>query len=127
MQETAGDLKAPLHPAGVRPDQSCAPLEESHHVQDVVDPRADLLARDAVELRMEAKVLFGSQVVVEGGVLKDESDPLSNLGTFGHHVVTRDAGASGRRPQERAKHRDGRGLACAIWPEEAERLAPRDV
>ena len=77
-----------------------------------------------VESGVEAEVLLGGQVGVEGRVLEDEADVAPDLVLFGPRVVAGDRCRPGGRVRERAEDLDRRGLAGTVRPEEPEGLAP---
>src|SRR6266511_4081423 len=106
---------------------AAAPLTEPDQVQDLVQAGGHGVARDPVQLGVEAQVLLGGEVVVQGGVLEDQADAPPHLGLALDHVEAGHAGAPRARPQQRAQHRDGGRLAGAVGPQEPEGLAGRDA
>src|SRR5947209_9814647 len=76
---------------------------------------------------MELQVLRTGQVAVKSRVLKDEPDVPPHIVALAHDIVTRHSRGAGRRPDQRAQHVDRRRLAGAVWPEESEHLARRDL
>src|SRR6266498_4052256 len=127
VEQAARDLQAALHPAREGAHLAAAPLTEPDQVQDLVQAGGHGVARDPVQLGVEAQVLLGGEVVVQGGVLEDQADAPPHLGLALDHVEAGHAGAPRARPQQRAQHRDGGRLAGAVGPQEPEGLAGRDA
>ena len=90
--------------------------------QHAVDPRVDPRGGHAVEHGVEAQVLLGGELLVEGLLLEDEPDPPSHRLRLGHDVEAVDARRTRGRPGEGAQHLDRRGLAGPVRAEEGEDL-----
>ena len=103
VQQAARDLQAPLHAAGERRARGCARRSHRPTISSTWRMRsADRVARDAVELGVEAQVLLGGQVAVERRVLEDEADVAAHLVAF----------ARRRRGRRRARCRRSGARAC---------------
>ena len=76
---------------------------------------------------MEPKVLLRGQVGIERRVLEHEPDVAPHLTPLRDDVVAGDVRVPAGRVDQRAQDADGRRLAGAVGPEEAERLARRDL
>ena len=103
-------------------DEAVATLPQADHLHHLLHPARDQLPRHAVQLGVQAQVLLGGEVAVEGGVLEHQADVAAHLVAFADDVV---AGHEGRAPggaHERAEHVDRGRLACSVGAEEAERL-----
>jgi hypothetical protein len=122
VQEASGNLQATLHAARERVDPAAAPLPEAHHLEHLLHAFAEQASGHAIELGVEAEVLLGGQVEIEGGVLEHQADVAPDLTPLGHHIVPRHQRRPAGRFHERAQHPDRRRLAGAVRPEEAERL-----
>ena len=127
VQEGAGDLKAPGHPAGELRDEVIAALAQVDEVEYAGDPLIDLLAGHPVEDRMEAEVLLGGELIVERLLLEDEADVAAHRLGPREDVDAGDPDLSGRRPRQRAQHVDRGRLARPVWAQEREHLALVDV
>ena len=123
VQQAARDLQAALHPAGEGVDEALAPLPQPHHREHLLHALARQRARHAVELGVEAQVLLGAQVAIQGGVLEHEADVAAHVVALALHVVPGHAGRAAGQPRERAEHADRGRLARAVRPQEAEDLA----
>lgn len=84
---TRGECSRPLAISSRRfmppregPYQAGSAVPEAHHVEDLGQPLGHRRAGDAIQLGVEAQVLLGRQVVVEGGVLEDPADAPADLG-----------------------------------------------
>jgi hypothetical protein len=124
VQQAAGDLQSPLHTARVGADQAVLAVPQAHHVHDLPHPGRHGRAGHPVELGMEAQVLLGGQVSVQGGVLEDQPDVAADRVALGRGIVAGHARGARRSVRERAEDLDRRGLARAVGPEEAESLSP---
>ena len=71
---------------------------------------------------MEAEVLLGGQLVVEGLLLEDEADVPAHRRASLDDVEAGDPGRPRGRPGQGAQHLDGGRLPRAIGPEEGEDL-----
>ncbi len=82
VQQAAGDLQAPLHAAGEGAHQGSrvAPTAAASRAPSACAARS--LARHPVQLGVQAQVLLGREVVVERGVLEDETDVASHAVAF---------------------------------------------
>ena len=67
-------------------DQVLAALEQIDELQQLVDARAAIGARDVVEHRVELQVLSAGQALVERRVLEDEADRAPDLGLLRRDV-----------------------------------------
>ena len=123
MHQPSGDLEPALHPARVGLHHVTAAVPQAHHLEHLLQPAAEHVAGDAVQLRVEAQVLLAGQVDVEGGVLEHQADVAADVGALRHDVEAGNPGRPRCQGRERAKDLDGRRLARAVGPEEAERLA----
>src|SRR6185437_113568 len=124
---SAGDLEAPAHAAGEGHHLPVAALPEADHAEHLLHPRFDDLRFDPVELGVEAQVLLGAEVAVEGLVLEDEADVAAHVVAGGGDVEAGDLGRPVARLGQRAEHVDRRRLAGAVGAEEAEDLAGLDL
>ena len=101
--------------------------DQPGHVQDVGLALAQLLARKAVGLPVEADVLAGGEVVVEREELRHVADErLHRLGLRGG-IVAEHARLAGRRFEQAEQHADGRRLARAVRSEPAVDFPRADV
>src|SRR5437016_2729856 len=69
VQQAARDLKPPLHAARESSDGALATLPQAHHLEHLLHARANLRARDAIELGVQSQILLSCQVAVECRVL----------------------------------------------------------
>src|SRR4249920_2987804 len=71
---------------------------------------------------MDLHVLVGGQVSVQAGVLEHDAKSFTYLIGARGGIQTIDDQGSARRPQERGKHLDSRGLSRAVGSKEGEDL-----
>src|SRR4029453_4162132 len=74
-------------------------------------------ARDKIE------IFFNAQILPKTESLRHVTDLAFDRFTFGNHVVTEDSAASVVGAEQSTKHAQERGLAAAIWAEEAVNFA----
>src|SRR5207249_2906211 len=83
--------------------------------------------RHVVDEGVELEVLAGSQLLVERGVLKNETDARADRRRVVVDVDARHASGARRRAHQRAQDVDRRRLAGAVRAEEAEDLSRLNV
>ena len=127
VHQAAGDLEAPPHPAGERLHPVGPALPEPDHLEHLAHPVGHPRLGHAVQLGVEAQVLLGGEVGVEGRVLEHQPDVAADVGALADDVVAGDAGRAGGRLGQRAQHLDRGRLAGAVGPEEPEDLAGLDL
>ena len=114
------------HSAGERLDLRAAPLDQVDSFEHVVDVLLALGLGDAVELGVDAEVLFDGEVGVAGERLGNDADHAANrIGILGH-IVAGDDGLAAGEGNQRGHHADQRALARAVGAEQAEDLALGD-
>src|SRR5215211_2056095 len=122
VQQPPGDLEASPHAAREGLDQVATALPEVDHGQDLLAALAGGGPVDPVQLPVEAQVLLGSQVGVQGRLLEDEADVAAYLVAFGGHVEAGHPGRALGGVGQGAEDLDGGRLAGAVGAEKAERL-----
>ena len=123
VQQTAGDLQAALHAAGVGGHRAPPAIPEPDHLEHLAQPRPERRLGHAVQVGVEAQVLLPRQVVVQRGVLEHQADVAAHGVPFGGDVVTRDPGGARSRVRQGAQDLDRGGLARPVRAEEAEGLS----
>src|SRR5580692_8286827 len=114
VDQAARDLNAAAHSAGESLDLRATPLEQVDGFEDLVNIPPAFGPWNAVELGVDAEVLFNSKVGIAGKGLGNYADLAANgVGIFGH-VEAADNGAATRNGHERGHHADERALARAI-------------
>ena len=76
VKERRGQVQAPLHAAGEVLHDVPPAVGELDGLERVVDPLAELLPTEAVELAEDPQVSLRAQVRVEGDVLRHEAERL---------------------------------------------------
>src|SRR5581483_1596718 len=125
MQEASGDLEPTLHPAGEGLHDASASVPQADHVHHLLEAAVELALRHPVQLGVEAKILGGREVVVEGGVLEHETDLTTDLVSLANDVEAGDPRHARARAHEGAQHGDRRRLAGTVRTQESVRLARR--
>jgi len=116
-------LEPALHAAGEGTHPTTAAILQLDDGQQLIDPALANVGRDGVGVGVEAQVLLGAQVVVERRLLEHQSDRAAHVAPLQEDIEAVDHRRAGRWAQQRAEHVDGRRLAGAVRPEEAEQLA----
>src|SRR5215217_9359706 len=127
VQQAPGDLQPPPHAAGEGLDQVAAAFPEVDHGQHLLAAVGGGGPVDAVQLAVEAQVLLGRQVGVEGRLLEDQADVAANLVPLAGDVEAGHRGRAGGRLGQGAEDLDGGRLAGAVGAEEPEGLPRPDV
>jgi len=92
-------------------------------VEDGVDTGGKRVWRDVLHASQEREVLAGRERRVQGDVLRNDADDAPDGHRVMEDAVPVDDDVSRRRYGQAAHHRDGRGLAGPVWPQQAEGLA----
>ena len=127
VDERARDRQTPLHPARERLHLVAGALGELDEVEQLVDLRLQLAAREPEVAAVDEHVLAHRQLRVERVVLRNDAEPGSDAGAVRVWVETEDAQRPAADRRDAADHPHRRALAGAVRPEEAERLAAPDV
>ena len=126
MHEREREIEAPLHAARVAGDLPIGGIDEPHAVEQLLRARAALLLGDALQRRLEAKVVARGEERVERGLLERDADEPADLRPVLHDVVAADERRPGGRRQQRGQDVDGGRLPGPVRPEEAVDLTRRD-
>ena len=127
VKERAGDRQIALRTHGQRLGGH-APVGRkpvaAHRLGDAAgEPRPP----EAVAAPEVAQVLLDRELVVEGELLGDVADLGAHLGLGLAKIPAHDLDLSARRRKKAAEHAEGRGLARAVGPEQAEDLSALHV
>ena len=76
-----------------------------------------------IKVAVKTKIVFRSQTVVQGRILKDNADLLAHLLRIFAHVAAGNSGGSAGRMQDGAKHADGGGFTGAVRSQETKNLS----
>jgi hypothetical protein len=126
VHQRPGDQQPLRHAAGVVVDLVAAAVAQTQLRQQGVGPPVPFRPPDPVVRGVEDQVLPGGERPVEVGTLGHDRQPTACGDRVGSDVDPRDAGATRRRQHPRGEHPDGRGLARAVGPQQAEDLAALD-
>jgi len=100
---------------------------EPEAFEQLVGAGLDLGLRLVGEAPDEAKVLAAGQVLVDGGVLAGEADPLPDGLRMLGHVDAEDGRPPGVGAEDGGEDAHGRGLAGAVGPKQAQDGGRRDL
>src|SRR5215211_2728758 len=127
VEEAAGDVEPLLHPAGVALGALLLSPLQADELEEVIDPRANLLRRHSVELGEVAEVVVAGQPLVDAALAAEHvADPPPYLARVLDDVEAEHARRPLRRDQQGDPHLDRRRLTGAVRPQEAEELALLD-
>ncbi len=127
VHQPAGNFEPAAHSAGERLGLRIAPLGQVDGFQHVVDVLFSLGPGYAVELGVDAQVLFDRQILVAGHRLRNDADHAAHLIRILGHIVAADDRLARGHGNQRGHHADERALAGAVGPEQAEDLAFGDA
>src|SRR4029453_2866575 len=122
VQQAPGDLQPPPHAPRIGLDQVATALPEVDHGQDLLAALGRRGPVDAVQLPVEAQVLLGRQVGVQGRLLEDQADVAPDLVALPGHVEAGHPGRPGGGVGQGAEDLDGGRLPGPVGPEEPEGL-----
>ena len=94
------DVKAPPHPAGVRPDQPVGGLGQGKALEHVLGAAAVLALLEVVPEPDELEILAAGEQLIDRGVLAGEPDHRAQRSGVGDDVVAGDARAAAVGPQQ---------------------------
>ena len=95
MHESAGDLEAAFHAAGVVFNGFVFFADEVDEGEYFVDALLSLVFVEPVDSCMEIEVFLAGELCLEGWFLEDDADVLADLVAFSLEVVAADRGVSG--------------------------------
>ena len=125
VQQSSSNFQAPLHAARIALHEIVPAVPEFHQLQKLLDARLSFAAnrrrRDAVQVH----IFESGQLVVEAGILKNDSESAAHLALLPHGVVPIDENRAAGGMKNGGEHLDRRRLAGAIGTEKAENLSPR--
>ena len=127
VDERAGDRQAALQAAGQRVDLVPGPVRELDEIKQRVGPLPDEAAGQAEVPAVDEQVLPDGQLDVEGVLLRDHAEPGPHRGVIVYRVAAENGQLPAGRRRDAADHPHRRGLARAVRPQEAERLAAVEV
>ena len=123
MHEADRDVEPPLHAARVAARDAVGGVAKPDELEQLVDPRAERRARHAVDAALQHEVLAPGRLPVDARVLRDVADRAADTVRMPHDVFARDERAARVGLRQRRKRANGRRLAGAVRPEQAENLA----
>src|SRR6266436_1339049 len=127
VQQPAGDLEPPLHPARERLHEIPAPLPQLEHREQGLRPFPPDLARHVIQDAVDVHVFPRRQVAVETGVLKHDTEPPPHVRLMLRGIEPVELQRSARRVEQGREHLDRGGLPGAVGTEKREDLAGFDV
>ena len=127
VKQADADVEAPLHAAGVGVGAVVRPFRQAGEVQDGADALLEHPPGEPLQSAEEAQVLACREVRVDGQVLGHVADERLGVGGLDRHRQPGHGDAAAVAFEQAADHRDARGLAGAVGPEEAVGLAAIDV
>ena len=93
VDERPRDRQAPLHPARQRLDLVVRALRELDELEQLVGPRAQLLARNAEVAAVDDDVLADGQLHVERVLLRHDPEPSADLHAVPRRIHAEDRAA----------------------------------
>ena len=127
MHQADGQVEPALHPARVARDRLARAVGQAHALQDFLDAFLEVGVRHAIQAAPEEQVLLRVEHLVESDLLRDEAEEAFGLARGVPEVVFPQHDRAVVRPEQAGDHGDGRGLAGAVRPEQAEQLAARHL
>src|ERR1700739_504195 len=127
MQQTLGQVNAPLHSAGKRLDTILRTLQQSDANQNLFHALLQWLSAQTVEVPLMPEVLVGCEFGINALRLEDYADMTPERARLSNRIQTDDRrGARTRHDQGRKDSEKGR-LAAAIGAEQPEQLRRTNV
>jgi hypothetical protein len=123
VQQRQGEVQPALHPAGVAADLAVGGVREPDALDQLVAALRPVGPGHAVQGTLEAHVLPGGQVRVQGRLLERGADRVAHRGAVLDDVVTGDPGRTRGGREEGGEHVHGGRLTGAVGSEEAVDLA----
>ena len=127
MQQPEGHVQAPLHAAGVGPDQASRRLGQPEAGEQLVRPGPYGGTPQSVQPALQDQVLPAGGGRVRTGPLGHHADHVPDLARPGDHVDALDARFPGIWPGQRRENLDGGALARSVRAEQAVDHAARDA
>ena len=120
MDEAHRDVQAALHPARVALGDAPSGVGEAELREQLVGALRELAATKSLQTALQDVVLAPGQFDVHAGLLRDDADRAANARRLARDVEPRDASGAAVGTGERRQDLDGRRLARAVRPEQAE-------
>jgi len=111
-----------VYESGFGAEEIAIAVLEAEELQEGVDPAIAQPGLDMIKVPRELEEFPRAQLVVEGGRIRDITDPRLRPFRFGKDVASRHASRAGGWAQEADQHPDRRRLPRAVRPQEAEKL-----
>ena len=127
VDQRMGQAEALLHAPREPLDVGLALVGEVDQLQEIADDPLPGGGREAVAAGEEVEVLPDPHVVVDPERVRHEAEDATDLVGVPAHRPAGDLGLAGRRLEERGQDPEGRRLAGAVGPDQAEDLALLDV
>ena len=126
VHKTARNLQPPPHSSGERLRLRIAPLHQVHGLQHFLNVLLPLSLGNAVQLRVNAQVLFNSQVLIAGERLRNHPDHAPHRVRLFRDIVPGDDRASRCDRNQRRHHANQRALPRSVRSQQSKYLAIRD-
>ena len=125
VQDRGGQVQPPLHAARIGVDQIAPAVGEADELERPGDALGEARRRHPVDPAEERQVLLGRQELVERQRLRRHADAGANV-RLPRRAEAADVDLAGGRLDDTDRHVDGRALAGAVRPQQAENLALAD-
>ncbi len=122
MHDAAREVQAALHAAAEAADGFFGPVEQADQLQDLAHPALEVPTLHPVGRSPVAEVVDRVQFLVQGQLLRHDTEPAPRSRTFENHVVAHQRDTAPRWVEQARDAPDRRRLARSIGPEQAEDL-----
>ncbi len=123
MDDSAGEVQAPLHAPAEPFDRLPGPVLKPGEFECLLNARAQGRIAQALRPTPILEVFPGREVVVKSDLLRHNAYGLARCRALPHHVMPHHAHAPGGGRKQARDAADGGGLPSAVWPQQAEHLA----
>ncbi len=127
VQERERQVEAALHPARVRAHLAVRRFGQADALEQLVAAARALVAREAVQRRLQANVVAARQERVQRSLLERRADQLAHLRAVLDDVEPADDRAAAGGRHQRGQHVDGGRLPGPVRAEEAVDLPVGDL
>ena len=124
--EACREVEPTTHATGVGAHWSIGSGSEVKPLEQLDRALAHVRRLEVVKLAEHPQVLAAGEVLVDRRVLSGEADRASHFVGLLDDVKTGDRRGARCGLEQSRQDSDGRGLACAVGPEQADHLAARD-
>src|SRR5215469_11024229 len=120
MQQSLGELDAPLHASGKRFHPISCALQQPDAAQNLLNAFLQGRTAESVQMPLVPEVFISGELRIDALRLEDDADFAPQQGRLLDHIEAGDDRPTGGRNHQCRKNAEKSRLAAAVWPDQAE-------